>query len=134
MHARRFIAHGLVVLNSRILVLQRQDDDYLGGFWDLPGGSVEPGESFERAVVRECFEETGLRCLAGKELSRFENLDTLGRDILFITRTYELKLVSAPTIQLSREHRDYRWTSFREALELPLVWHVQRTLFMICDA
>ena len=30
------------------------------GFW-LPGGRVEPGESFAEAAVRECEEEAGIR-------------------------------------------------------------------------
>ncbi|MBT9252582.1 MAG: NUDIX domain-containing protein [Brockia lithotrophica] len=33
------------------------------GFWFLPGGKLEPGESPEEGVVREVFEETGLRPL-----------------------------------------------------------------------
>jgi 8-oxo-dGTP pyrophosphatase MutT (NUDIX family) len=30
----------------------------------VPGGTVEPGEPLEKAVLREAFEETGLSCLA----------------------------------------------------------------------
>lgn len=34
----------------------------------LPGGSVEPGESFEQAAVRELWEESTLRARVGRQL------------------------------------------------------------------
>ncbi|WP_019587251.1 NUDIX domain-containing protein [Deinococcus apachensis] len=42
---------------GRILLLRRDDT----GLWTLPGGILEPGESFEACARRELFEETGLR-------------------------------------------------------------------------
>jgi 8-oxo-dGTP pyrophosphatase MutT (NUDIX family) len=49
----------VIVLDAerRVLLQQRKDD----GRWSTPGGSMEPGESFEQTAQRELFEETGLR-------------------------------------------------------------------------
>lgn len=40
---------------GRILLIQRADDLT----WGLPGGHVEPGETWSQAALRECREETG---------------------------------------------------------------------------
>lgn len=40
------------------ILLQRRSDN---GLWGLPGGSLEKGESVTEAVLREVWEETGLR-------------------------------------------------------------------------
>ena len=40
------------------ILLQRRSDD---GSWSLPAGAVDPGESPAQAVVREVWEETGLK-------------------------------------------------------------------------
>jgi ADP-ribose pyrophosphatase YjhB (NUDIX family) len=42
--------------NGEVLLQKRSDN----GWWGLPGGAVDIGESVEQCVVREVFEETGL--------------------------------------------------------------------------
>ena len=48
---------GAVVTDDagRVLLLRRSDD----GTWCLPGGGVEPGETWAEAAARETLEETG---------------------------------------------------------------------------
>ena len=49
---------------GNILVQDRLDPDWPGV--TFPGGHVEPGESFTKAVIREVWEETGLTIEAPK--------------------------------------------------------------------
>ena len=51
----------LVEDGDRILLQDRVKEDWRG--YALPGGHVEPGESFVGAVIREMKEETGLTVL-----------------------------------------------------------------------
>ncbi len=45
---------------GRVLVAERTPRQLSAGFWELPGGKMEPGETPEQAAARELLEETGL--------------------------------------------------------------------------
>ena len=47
--------------NGKILIAQRNENDFLGGYWEFPGGKIEPGENMEQCLVREVFEELGIQ-------------------------------------------------------------------------
>lgn len=53
---------GAVVVSPQGILLTRRDKDPGVGRWSIPGGGVELGETQEEAVVREVFEETGVKC------------------------------------------------------------------------
>lgn len=51
---------------ARVLLVRRsQDADWEPGRWELPGGKLRHGEDLANAVMREVYEETGLRVTVG---------------------------------------------------------------------
>ena len=59
--APRPAASACVFRGDTVLLVQRGKAPYLGS-WNLPGGSIEPGEKAIDAAVREVLEETGIAC------------------------------------------------------------------------
>jgi 8-oxo-dGTP diphosphatase len=48
--------------DGKILILKRSTDSKTNpGKWELPGGKVDQGESFDHALIREVYEETNLK-------------------------------------------------------------------------
>lgn len=45
---------------NTVLATQRGEGKAMAGFWEFPGGKIEPGESPQDALIREISEE--LRC------------------------------------------------------------------------
>lgn len=88
-------------------------------YWDLPKGHIEKGENVLDTVVREVFEETGL-----KDLEFFEGFkETIKyffkweeKNILKFV-TFLLAQAKTKDIKISDEHLGYIWLSFEEAVE-----------------
>ncbi|MFD9686914.1 NUDIX hydrolase [Kitasatospora sp. NPDC059088] len=55
-----FVAAAMINHDGRILLVRRNPDDYMGGLWEIPSGTVEAGETILDALHRETAEETGL--------------------------------------------------------------------------
>ena len=74
---RPLVGVGAILLRrGRILMAQRGKEP-LKGWWSLPGGALEIGESLHDAVCREVREETGLEV---EPLGVFEIFERIMRD------------------------------------------------------
>ena len=62
---------GLIVdTDGRVLLAERPQGKHLGGFWEFPGGKLEPGESAFAALARELREELGIELKSATPLIR----------------------------------------------------------------
>lgn len=68
------VAAALIVQGGRFLATCRAACKSYGGLWELPGGKLEPGETFEQACIREVREELGceIRILSEVYVCRYE--------------------------------------------------------------
>ena len=84
----------LIRNGNMILVQNRTKKDWPG--LTLPGGKVEKDESVYQSVLREVYEETGLRLLSAKDVGYIEWLIDGDRHlcILFESESYEGELKS----------------------------------------
>lgn len=55
--------------SGRVLLAQRPAGKHLAGFWEFPGGKLEPGEAPLAALARELREELGIIVLHAEPLT-----------------------------------------------------------------
>ncbi len=67
------IAVAVVERDEMFLIGLRPADGPLAGYWEFPGGKIQPGEAAADAAVRECLEETGLRVSVQREYPAVEH-------------------------------------------------------------
>lgn len=77
--------------------------------WSLPGGLLEHGESPADAVIREVWEETGLRIDPGDHVAVGVHPHTQSIDVIF-----RATALQRPGIRLAHEARRCRWWAIDE--------------------
>ena len=84
--------------------------------WSFPKGKLDPGEGWEECALREVWEETGLRCELGDELSPTFYNDRKGRSKA--VRYWLMRVTDAGEFDANDEVDELRWISPAEAAEL----------------
>jgi 8-oxo-dGTP diphosphatase len=102
---------------GKILILKRSTDSKTNpGKWELPGGKVDQGESFDQALIREVLEETQL------EIS-LDHVVGVSEQNLHLIRAVHI-IMSGKIIEgnltLSNEHEGYAWVFFENMVEYEL--------------
>lgn len=105
---------------GRLLYLKRASSRPWGNTWCIPGGKIEAEETPLLGVIRETWEETGIKINAAE----LESIGKLyirlgGRDSIF--HMFYHPFATAPVPTLNGEHTDFQWISPIEAASFPLI-------------
>lgn len=122
---RPVLGVGVVVLRGDALLLVERGHEPLAGWWSVPGGAVELGETTRAAAAREVAEETGL---AIEILRLLTVVDRMDRDASGALR-YHYVLVEFEARPLdpgaepaaASDARQARWVAWRDLDQYPLV-------------
>jgi len=66
---------GIVVINKDKFLLIKRGQEPSKGFWTIPGGLVELGESLENAAQREIYEECNINVKLFQQIDCFELIE-----------------------------------------------------------
>ncbi|GAB2812845.1 (deoxy)nucleoside triphosphate pyrophosphohydrolase [Actinocorallia aurea] len=91
-----------IIENGRLLAAQRAAPSSLAGGWELPGGKVDPGESDEAALVRECREELAVTVKLVARIGGDWPIGAAG-----VLRVWTARLIAGRPVAL--EHSALRW-------------------------
>lgn len=100
----KLVIGAAVVHDGRLLAARRTTPPETAGRWELPGGKVEPGETPERAVVREVHEELG--CTV-EVTGWLDGEQPVGAG--HVLRVVVASLVDGEPVPLEGEHDAVRW-------------------------
>ena len=107
--------------NHKILLLKRQSHKPQPNTYGVPAGKVDKNESKENAILRELFEETGIK-LSNKDIKFYKTKFVKYKDYHFVYHIYHCKLNYMPEIKINNEeHKEFLWETPYNSLKLNLI-------------
>ena len=103
------VVAALIWQGERFMICQRPAHKARGLLWEFVGGKVEPGETKEAALIRECREELGVTVAVG---DLYMELTHVYPDLtVHLSLFHAVITEGTPTLL---EHNDLRWITRRE--------------------
>lgn len=107
---------GIIQKNGKYLIAQRKRSLNGGGFWEFPGGKVEPGENYSQALIRELKEELDIDVELGEFFG--ENIVRFGEKKYHLFAYHIKNFIGEPKLI---DHDDLRWVSAKEFINFDFI-------------
>jgi len=108
-------AKSFIIFNRRVLLVRRSNYETSGkGDWDIPGGTLEFGETLLECLNREIKEETGLTVRVDKLLYAISPVVSPTTQLIGLTYTSH---ADTDEVVLSHEHSEFLWATKKQLKE-----------------
>ncbi|MCW4045972.1 MAG: NUDIX hydrolase [Candidatus Bathyarchaeota archaeon] len=103
---------------DKILLIKRSTPPFVG-YWALPGGRVDAGETVEQTIVREVKEETGLDVAVVKKIGEYHEQGVQGgMEYDYYPACFLVKILGGEIKRQKSEIQDIKLFSLSEVPEL----------------
>lgn len=112
----KIVTAGVIRNDARqVLVVRRAPDQSLSGFWEFPGGKVEPGENEQTCLKRELSEELDIEIEVGDFITESHYVYEHGE---FLLKAFEVHMIRGePTLTV---HDQIAWVEPVDLEKYPL--------------
>jgi 8-oxo-dGTP diphosphatase len=122
MTARPEVAVGAVAVDQERLLLVRRGRAPGAGYWSVPGGRVENGETLHEAVVREVWEETGLAVVVDRFLGFVERFGDQPAPYHFVILDFAVTVLDPDLLPIAGDDAaEAAWVPFEDLSGVRLV-------------
>jgi 8-oxo-dGTP diphosphatase len=112
--------------SKEIFITKRMKNQFMSGYWELPGGKVENYEKHSSAIEREMFEETGIKI---EKYSLFQTIQQQYPSKTINLSVYVIEKYSGTPV--GKEGQDFLWSRIDELEKyklLPTMWKIFKRL------
>ena len=110
------VTAAIIIENNKVLLTRRAPGENHAGWWEFPGGKVEPGEPPENCLRRELREELEIDAAIGKKL--IENIHRYDTGAIRLMAYHATILSGTPCLHV---HDEYQWVDVSDLNQYQLL-------------
>lgn len=109
----RIVVGGVAKKDDKFILLERDNNEFMDGIFEIPSGKMEFGESIDKCLVRQIKEELGCEIKKVKKyLGYFDYLSNTGHKVRQFNFLIDLK--DSCDIILSKEHKKIEYLTMHD--------------------